>query len=260
MATIENKKQSSADKTLEILMALGELGMASGGGVRISDLVRHVGHPRPTVHRLLGELKRFGFAGQDTKTLEYRLGPKILLLSAQCLGGLDLKQAAQSRLGNLVEEVGGTGHIGVLDDVNVIYIDKVEARSGARLASSIGQRRRAVSTALGKAILAFSDAETVDDVLSNGLGKATPNSISDPVAFRNELVSVARSKSAIDDEECEIGIRCAAAPVFDNTGKVIAAISVSLIAGQISRSDLKKLADRVSVVAEAISADLGAPA
>ena len=253
----DSRRQSSADKTLGILMALGELGMSDAQGVRLVDLVRHTGHPRPTVHRLLGELRRFGFAEQDEATGRYRLGPKILLLSAQCLGGLDLRRVAQPILRELVDEIGHTAHLGVRDGRNVIYIDKVEASHGVRLASTIGQQREATVTGLGKAILAFTPEPALANVLAVPLPRRTPGTITDPTLFLEYLRGVRAHGVAFDDEECDSGIRCAAAPILDHTGHAVAAISVSTLASQVSWPELERLGARVATAAGRVTAALG---
>ncbi|SDG02471.1 DNA-binding transcriptional regulator, IclR family [Celeribacter baekdonensis] len=180
-----------------------------------------------------------------------------MLLSAQCFGGLDLRRVAQPVVSDLVERTALTAHLGVVDGDMVVYIDKYETLKGARLASSVGLRRQAVSTALGKAILALSAPERVEALVGQGLVAATPNSITDPVQFRAELDRVKRQGWAIDDEECEIGIRCAAAPVFDHTGHPVAAISASSIASRIDDEGLRKLAHEIHLAAQGISRDLG---
>jgi DNA-binding IclR family transcriptional regulator len=247
------RRQTSADKTLTILMALGELGLKNGGSVRLADLVQHAGYPRPTVHRLLTELKRFGFAEQEEATGRYRLGPKILLLSAQCLGGLDLRQAAQPILRKLVDEIGHTSHLGVLDGHKITYIDKVESWEGVRLASTLGQQRIASATSLGKIILAFSATAIVDNYLREPLPRQTANSITTPDDFRKELDKARGAGIAFDLEECEPGIRCVAAPIFDHNGSAIAAISVSTLASLVSLDELQELGKKVAAAAEAIT-------
>lgn len=250
-------KQSSADKALEVLMALGQLGISGDGGVRLSDLVSHLGYPRPTVHRLLGDLKKANFVAQDPDTNRYRLGAKLLLLSAQCLGGMDIRRIAQPIVSNLVAEIGSTSYIGIRDGSNIIYIDKFESLRSTRLASTIGQRRRVANTSLGKAILAYSPPDDVDAVISEGFQKLTPRSISDGATFKKELRTVRQQGWAIDDEECEVGIRCAAAPIFNHSSHVVAAISMSFIANQVSLKELNGLALRVAEVASRISRELG---
>lgn len=253
----EGRRQSSADKTLEILVALGELGLKYEDGVRLTDLVEHTGHPRPTVHRLLGELKRFGFATQDEASGRYRLGPKLLVLSAQCLGGLDLRRIAQPCMRELIDDVGFMAHLGIMDKHWVVYIDKVESTQVVRIVSSIGQRREASTTALGKAILAYSPRPVVDDLIEGGLPRRTPQSINTADALFDDLKRTRARGFALDNEECDVGICCVAAPVFDHSGTVIAAISVTMMVSQVKSGDIERIGNAVATTALKISEGLG---
>ncbi|CAH2598718.1 IclR family transcriptional regulator [Rhodovastum atsumiense] len=253
----DDRRQSSADKALEILMALGELTLKSGGGIRLTDLVDHVGHPRPTVHRLLGDLKRSGFAIQEDATGRYRLGPKLLLLSAQCLGGLDIRRVAQPLLRELVEETGHTAHLGIMDKQWVVFIDKVEATRGIRIVSTIGQRREITATALGKALLAHSPRRVAEERIAEGLPKRTPNSIDSGERLFEELERTRARGFAIDDEECDLGIRCVAAPIFDHLGAVTAAISVTMMIPQADWAEVERIGTAARQVAGKITAGLG---
>jgi IclR family acetate operon transcriptional repressor len=253
----QGRRQSSADKTLEILMALGELGLKSGNGVRLMDLVEHTGHPRPTVHRLLGELKRFGFAAQDETSGRYRLGPKLLVLSAQCLGGLDLRRIAQPLLRELVDDIGHTAHLGIMDRQWVVFIDKVESTRAVRIVSAVGQRREVTATALGKAILAYSPKKVVDDRIREGLPLRTPRSINTAKGLFDDLERTRARGFAVDDEECDLGICCVAAPIFDHAETVIAAISVTMMLSQLGSGDVERVGNIVAKTAWKISEGLG---
>lgn len=257
LRTEPSRRQSSADKTLEILLALGELGLHSGGTVRLTDLVEHTGHPRPTVHRLLGELKRFGFATQDESSGRYSLGPKLLLLSAQCLGGLDLRRVAQPLLQDLVDRIGHTAHLGIRDREWVVFIDKTEATHGVRIASTIGQRREVSATALGKALLAYAPDRAIQEVVDVGLPARTVHSIVDPDLFRADLARTRERGYALDDEECDLGIRCVAAPIFDHAGSVIAAISMTTLLSLVPTDEIPSIASDVISTANSVTRELG---
>lgn len=251
------RRQSSAGKALEILLALGELTLRSGGAVRLGDLVAQVGHPRPTVHRLLGDLRRSGFAVRDEASGQYRLGPKLLLLSAQCLGGLDLRRVAHPALRLLVEGVGHTAHLGILDGPWVVFIDKVESNHGVRIVSSIGQRREVTATALGKVLLAYAPEEVVAARLAGGMPARTPRSITSPGRMRAALAEIRDRGFALDDEECDLGIACVAAPVFDHLGQAAAAISVTMMISQIAPGEREHVGEETRRTAAAITEALG---
>ncbi|RPH30166.1 IclR family transcriptional regulator [Buttiauxella warmboldiae] len=248
-----DKRQSSADKTLELLIAIGDLGCENNGQVRLMELVRHTGHPRPTVHRLLGELKRFNLVSQDEETNCYSLGHRLLVLSAQCLGELDIRQIAQAELRRFVDKIGQTAHLGIRDEQWVVYIDKVEPRSGIQLSSQIGIRRPITTTSLGKSILAYSADEIVSEIIAKGLSARTIYSITDPIKFREELSVIAKRGFALDLEECDLGIVCASAPLFNYKNEPIAAISITMIKSQVNSEQLIEIGSSLRVIADIIS-------
>ncbi len=243
---------TSAGKMLAVLMALGDLGLRCRGGIRLMDLVAATGLPRPTVHRLLGELKRSGFAEQDDGG-QYRLGHKVILLSAQCLGGFDLRREAHAYLQAFAEDIGHTVHLGIRDGVQVVYLDKIEPSHGLHVSSSIGERRPLSTTAMGKVLLAYSERTILDQVLTGKLNRMTAKSIIDPAELASSLESVRARGFAIDDEESTLGVRCASAPVFDAAGAVIAAISISTIKSQVSLRCVEELGQQISLVANTIT-------
>ncbi len=112
-----------------------------------------------------------------------------------------------------------------------MYLDKVEKISdpkGLRMASRIGMRNYAHSCAVGKVLLAFlSDSERDEIISQKGLPRLTKNTIVNLSQLNRHLTDVKAQGYAVDDEENEEGVRCVAAPVRNDRGKVIAAISIS---------------------------------
>lgn len=246
---------TSAEKMLEVLMAVGELGVQDGGATRLADVVTTTGFPRPTTHRLLSQLKQAGFVSQEPSG-PYRLGPKVLLLAAQALGGLDVRRIANPAMQAFCDRFGHTVHLGIRDGVDVVYIDKAEARQGTQVGSKIGQRRPIPVTALGKALLAYSEPHVVEQVVAAGWPRRTSNSVATAAALMAQLVEVRSTGAAFDDEESDLGLRCAAAAIFDHNGQPIAAISVTTLVSQVDRDGILRLARELTAVARDISATL----
>src|SRR5207253_2281171 len=109
----------------------------------------------------------------------------------------------------------------------VVYIDMIESHHGLRMAARVGARDDVHSTALGKAMLAFSSAETIQRRLQRPLPRRTAHTISDPALLAQELARVRACGFTEDRAENELGARCVAAPIFDHDGGVLGAISVS---------------------------------
>jgi DNA-binding IclR family transcriptional regulator len=226
-------KLSSLDKALEVLITLGEVQLEDG--VHLSEIVEKVGISRPTAYRFLQTLRKYGLVSRDEATGNYRLGAKILVLGAQMNGAVDLRKRALPLMQRLVEKTGLTAHLGVRDDNCIVYIDKVEGREPIRLATGVGWRSQIYSTGLGKAILAYLPQQALDSIVARGLQPCTPKTLVTRDALLRELESVRSRGYAVDNEENELGVRCVGAPVFDHTGSVVAAMSVSGTTFQIPR-------------------------
>ena len=129
-------------------------------GLGPSAIGQRVGLDKATVTRLLRTLVDAGYVTQDPTTRRYRLTGKILWLAHGVTARLDLRTVARPHLTALRDELGETVHLGVMEDLRVVYVDKLEAANSIQLVSAVGQTMPLHSTALGKAMLAaLPDAE-----------------------------------------------------------------------------------------------------
>lgn len=223
----------------------------------ISSLAKRLGLAKSTVHRLATTLVKADMLEQDRESGKYRLGLALFELGSMVRRNMDVVAEAKPYLKLLMEKTGETVHLGILDHASVLYINKIETRQAIRMNSNIGGRAPVHCTALGKAILAFQDAETIEAVIAQGLPALTPKTITHPELLKQELATVRAHNYAIDDEEIEIGLRGVAAPIRSHTGDVVAALS---IAGPVQRMTKKVVASHVPDVvaaAEAVSQRLG---
>ena len=246
------------DRASSILDILGE----SPQGITVRELSVKIKLPKGTTHRLLSSLCYFGYVRQDPKTRNYFLGLKLMELGNLLLSQLDLRKEAEPLLRDLAERTKGTVHMVFLDRNEIVYIDKVELdhhSSGLRMASRVGLRNPAHSCAVGKMLLAHLTEEELDRIIKEkGLPKRTENTITDPVQLREHLKLVRAQGYAIDDEENEKGVRCIAAPVFNEVGKAVAAISISTFAFQVTQEVIQdSLRKEVRETALKISQRLG---
>jgi DNA-binding IclR family transcriptional regulator len=233
-------------------------------GLSLRDLSQKVNLTKGTTHRLLSSLSYLDFIRQNPSNKHYLLSFKLVELGNRLLNQIDYRAEARPFLVELAERTRETAHMVVLDQFEVLYIDKVEAvgnTTGLRMASMLGSRIPAHCSAVGKALLASLPEEKLDVLASaNGLPKRTENTITDLAKLKEHLEMVRRRGYAVDNEENEIGIRCIGAPIHDQRGEVIAAISISVPASRMnSRTMEKMLKDRVVAAARKISAKLGYP-
>ncbi len=217
-----------------------------------------LGIHKSTVYRFLSTLESFGYIKQDEETGRYSLGSRVVWLASKFLDSLDIRTLARPLLEELVETTRETVHLAILDDFEVVYIDKVDGLQPVKMASRVGYRMPAHSTGLGKALLAHLD-ESQWSVYVNrkGLPRFTPNTISEPLSFYRHLREIRERGYAVDNCENEEGIRCVAVPVRDHTGKIVAAISVSGWILTMTPDRDEKLAVLAKQTAQSISERLG---
>ena len=213
---------------------------------------------RPTAYRHLVTLLTRDYVTTFEDDRYYQIGPKVLGLSKSFLDRLDLPELAKADMRELSRVSQETVHLAVLDRTEILYVAKVDGPQAVRMYSAIGTRNPLYCTAMGKAILAFLPIEKRTKLLDQvALVPRTPNTITDPVALDQHLELVRGHGYAIDDVEFEEGIRCLGAPIFNHTGRVIAAISISGPAYRLSNSRLQELSGQVTETSEAISSKLG---
>ncbi|HEX2711205.1 MAG TPA: IclR family transcriptional regulator [Candidatus Acidoferrales bacterium] len=182
--------------------------------------------------RLLHTLAARGYVEKAADGGRYRLGTKLFEHAAHV--GRDLKQVAQPYMRRLHEQFNETVNLGVLHNGQVLYIDILESSQAFRMAATAGSRMPVFSTSLGKAIAAHLPEAEVAELLSGPQESASrKRAAAENHSLRNELQTVRRRGYAVDNEENESGVACIGAPIFDNGGRAVAAISVSGPVGRI---------------------------
>ena len=262
MSPNQGLKPNNLVQTIERASSILDILGQSPDGISIRELSSKIKLPKGTIHRLLSSLSYFGYVRQDPKTRNYLLGFKLVELGNLLLNQLDLRKEAEPFLKDLAERTKETVHMVLLDRNEVVYIDKVETdqhTSGLRMASRVGLRNPAHSSAVGKVLLAhFSEEELNNFTKEKGLLKRTENTITDPGRLREHLSIVRAQGYAIDDEENEKGIRCVAAPIYNEVGKPVAAMSISGPAFRITKKVIQEsLKKEVIETATKISQRLG---
>jgi len=255
-------RPSNLVQTLERASLILDILGQSPQGISIKDLSDRMHLPKGTTHRLLSSLSYFGYVRQDQNTKNYSLGFKLVELGNLLLGQLDLRREAEPFLRDLAERTKETVHLVILDGSEIVYLDKLETEpytGGLRMASRVGSRNPAHSCAVGKVLMAHLPAEALARMIEEkGLSKRTVNTITDFNQLKDHMALVRKQGYAIDDEENERGIRCVGAPIFNEAGRVVAAISVSGPAFRVTRKTVQEsLKKEVVATAHRISRKLG---
>lgn len=222
----------------------------------VSSLSRRLGAPKSAVHRIVRTLAAQGFLAQSPNR-RYRLGMRVLELGQACRLRTSLVQLAAPVLRELSRRAGANAHLAKLDRGEVVDIARDEYPAPLRVRKSPLLRRPAHATALGKALLAYGGAEALRQTLDNGLARLTPRTITRPDRLLAELERVRRRGYAVDNQEFDLGQRCVAAPVFDESGEAAAAISVSALITHLTEDRVPQFAAWVMEAARTLSAQLG---
>ncbi|MEU6711735.1 IclR family transcriptional regulator [Nonomuraea sp. NPDC046802] len=247
----ERNQSASLRRALTVLDHVRER-----SGLSLTQLAEAAELPKSTVLRLTAPLIEARLLERDRRTGAYRLGHGTIRLGQAYLATLDLRAVAAEESYRLMSEVRETVHLVVYDPPHVVYIDKVENEANVRMASRIGSRGPAHSTAVGKAILAWQPAEAVAELV---LDPRTKHTIIDHERLRAELAAVRRRGYAVDDRENEPEVRCVGAPIFNHNDAVTAAISVSGLTSRITAARVRELGPLVAEAASRISRKLGSP-
>jgi IclR family KDG regulon transcriptional repressor len=259
--TKSTKPKNLVQSVERVSMILDVLGRYPQG-LSFGDLSTKVDLSKGTTHRLLSTLAFLDYVRQDAQTKKYHLGFKLVELGNRLLSQIDFRTEARSFMVDLAESTKETVHLVILDQNEVLYIEKVEASghpTGLRMVSMLGSRIPAHCSAVGKVLLAALPEEKLEEIVSRqGLPRRTENTIIDLGKLKEALQLVRKKGYALDREENEIGIRCVAAPIYDQCGEVIAAISISTPVSRIKTQMLKTvLKDQVTETALNISRKIG---
>lgn len=221
MSPGERDAVGGLDRAAAILSAFD----AAHRELTLATLVTRCGLPRSTTHRTAEKMIRLGWL--DKPKDRYRIGNRLFELSGLAPIRLELREAVLPFLQDLHHAAKTTVQLGVLDGTQILVVEKITGHRPMPMLSQVGGTIPAYCSALGRAILAYSDPEVVDRVLDAGLPRRTPRTLTSPVAVRRELAAIPDRGWAAEREEGNIGVNCVAGPIFGPLGDIVAALSVT---------------------------------
>lgn len=211
-------------RTLDIIESLSK----EKEGYGVTELSNIVGLHKSTTYRILISLQDRGYVRKNDVLGKYQLTMRIVQLSSSFLGQVELRTESYPYLKALAMETRQTVHLGILQGIDITYVEKVMAYNNIRTYAQIGMNIPAYRTGMGKALIAALPPNQREELIAQIEFKPLlPNTLTDPHKFRKVLAQVSKDGYAIDDIENEAGIRCIADVVRDYTGKAIAAVSIS---------------------------------
>jgi IclR family acetate operon transcriptional repressor len=245
----------SVDRALHLLETIAE----AGGEATLTDLARRTGLNISTCHHLLATLIKRGFAAKVTGRRLYALGSRIHSLSHACMQ-VDLPRRAQRHMESINEATGETIHLAALQGDVVTTIAVREARHAVRVdTGKLGKIDAPHATAVGKAILAWLPENEARRILGANLKRFTDNTITNTTDMFEVLREVRRYGYAICREEFLPGVFCVGAPVRDQAGAVIGALSVSMPTMRADDKHIALVCKEITAAARALSAEFGDP-
>ncbi len=253
MSAAKTQSVPALQRALSILESLSK----SKHGLTLSQLSRSLELPKSSVHCLLLTFERHGYLHHDDNSGRYRLGLRLCDLANAAVSGVMLRDQAAPFLHQLRESTRLTTHMAVLEQDEVVLIEKVQPLT-ARVNSWIGKRMDVHCTALGKALTAYLPEEQVEALVRrHGLLRHNDNTIASLKRLKQELEQVRKQSYSIDDEEEEIGVRCLGAPILSASHQALAAIkSIAGTTEQINADSRDALVAELKASAVAIAATL----
>jgi DNA-binding IclR family transcriptional regulator len=233
MDTTGKSENSKAIKSIVKAAALVDLLAESERPLSLAAISKASGIAKSTLHGILATLISVGYVTQDEGTGNYRLGYHLFELGNRISGKIDERRIARPYMKKLSEITGETVHLAVLDEGEVLYIDKQESKNSIRIVTETGVKLPVHCTGVGKALLSGLDPYKIKEIVrKKGMEKYTETTITDADKLLAEIEKIKKQGFATDQQEFMIGLRCIAIPVFNHAEKVACAISIS---GPISR-------------------------
>ena len=244
--------QADGVQSLDRAFTLLELMAEAGGEAALSQLAGDSGLPLSTIHRLVRTLVARGYVRQ-LPSRRYALGPRLIHLGES--SSRSLGTWSRPHLSRLVDAIGETANLAMLDGDRVVYVAQVPSRHSMRMFTEVGRRVHLHCTGVGKALLAQLPTEKARSMMVRaGMPARTERTLTDLDALIRELEQIAAQGYALDDGEQEIGVRCVAVAVPGGQSSV--AISVSGPESRVSLEAVPRIVPLLQGAASTLSAEM----
>ncbi|TXH81943.1 MAG: IclR family transcriptional regulator [Rhizobium sp.] len=252
----ENAAASSVqvlDRSLKLLELVAE-----ADGAVLTDLADQSGMAPSTVHRLLTSLAQHGMVSHDGETGAWTIGVKAFEIGTAYLRFRKLGTISRPFLKQLMEESGETANIAIEDDGDVVFISQAESHAPMRAFFRPGRRGPIHASGIGKAIISTWPDSRIEAVLGGRPLQHFTGRTCDTMSLLLGDIARIRSRGwSIDDEEHTLGMRCVAAPIFDEYGEAVAGISISGPAVRLPDERVAALGPVVRAAAEELTKAMG---
>ncbi|WP_053079121.1 IclR family transcriptional regulator [Puniceibacterium sp. IMCC21224] len=249
----DSTRLSSVTTAIHLLKTFSEQDTELG----ISDLAKRLGVAKSTVHRLAGALLEEGLLQQNPENGRYALGVGLFSLGSLVRSRLDVTSESKLVLNALRDKTQENVRLAVLERASVVFLHDFESPQTLRLRSNTGQLKPAFCTAEGLCILSGLRDKSLDAFMAFDREKRTEKTEIEEEALRTRIRKVKRQGYAVEDEECDDGTRCIAAPIYNGDGRIVAAVGIAGPRLRIRKRQFPQLAPLAMEAAQDISQRLG---
>ena len=241
-------------QVIERLFSLMDVLASREDAISLKEISEKTGLHPSTAHRILNDLTIGRFVDRPEPG-SYRLGMRLLELGNMVKARLNVRDAALAPMRDLHKLIQQPVNLSMRQGDEIVYIERAYSeRSGMQVVRAIGGRAPLHLTSVGKLFLSVDEPMKVRSYATRtGLSGHTKNSITQLPVLERELSRVRQYGIARDNEELELGVRCIAAGIYDDQGKLLAGLSISAPADRLDEAWLPKL----QATADGISQALG---
>jgi len=239
----------SVKKAFKILYAISE----ASNGMGVSDLSKQLKIGKSTVHGITSALEELGVLVRDPLHKKYNMGYTLLELRKKAYGKMELREVARAPMEKLMEKIGETVFLGILNGDHITILDMVESHHEMKITSPPGTRLPLIAGATGKVFLSQFEEKKAKEVIQRmGLVRFTSKSIIDQKKFFKEIEETKKRGYAIDDEEYMLGVKAIAAPI-QTSSSPLAAIWVVGFTSSLNHSKMERVILEIQKAAQEIS-------
>jgi DNA-binding IclR family transcriptional regulator len=249
----KNEVQKPVIQVLERMFSLLDLLASHQDPVSLKIISEHTGLHPSTAHRILHDLTLGRYVDRP-EAGSYRLGMRLLELGNLVKARLDVRDAALGPMRELHKLIQQPVNLSMRQGDEIIYIERTYSeRSGMQVVRAVGGRAPLHLTSVGKLFLAHDDLPRLKAYAARtSLAGQTQNSITDLAVLHKELDTVLSDGTARDNQELELGVRCMAAAILDDQGKLVAGLSISAPAEYLQEGWLVALKSTAAQISEAL--------
>ena len=231
----------------------------SNQSLTLEEFVKLSGYKKTSCFRLLKTMVKVEILEQDHKNKTYQFGLNLVSIGLSAIKNMSLLKISSPILQKLRNETGETVNLSILNGTEILFIERLMSNHIVNLNRNVGDRLSVHCASMGKVILAFMDESITENILNKlNFEAMTKNTFTNLGSFKNELKKIKQKGYAYNNEELEMGLRAVAAPIFNHTGEVIAAINLAwTTARHPSKKSFQKFTPKILEAAKRISFLMG---